>query len=122
MIDLRFVLHGVAIALVWFGAVNVGLAAAVAIAAQCAGPRDGPGAAAFWFGLRLLPAAAATAFVAVLFVPSYWTYEPRAVEDLDVTVALVALATLTCICAAAVRGCAAWRRAVLRARAWLRLA
>jgi len=122
MIDLRYLLHGVAIALGWFGAVNVAIAAAAVIAARRAARRERSGSAAFWLGLRLLPAAASTVFVGVLFVPSYWTYEPRSVEDLDVTLALLALATLSCICAAAVRGCAAWRRARQRTRAWLRLA
>src|SRR5262249_36506105 len=78
---------------------------------QRARGREAHGSAAFWLGLRLLPAAASTAFVVVVFLPSYWTYEPRAVEDLDATLALLAFASLACICAAAARGCAAWWRA-----------
>src|SRR5262245_28150206 len=121
MIDLRYVMHGAAIALVWFGVVNIGAAVCVAIVGRRAGQRDAP-SAGFWLALRLLPAAASTAFVGVLFVPSYWTYEPRAVEDLDVTLTLLALATLSVIGAAACRGCAAWVRASRRRSEWLRLA
>ena len=117
MIDLRYVMHGAAIALVWFAVVNVGMAAGVAIVGRGRGRRDGPGSARFWLALRLLPAAASTAFVGVLFVPSYWTYEPRVVEDFDVTLTLLALAALTVVGAAACRGCAAWVRGRCR---WVR--
>jgi len=122
MIDLRFVLHGAAIALAWFGVVNVALAAAVALAAHAAARREAARPAAFWLVLRLLPAAASLAFVAVLFVPSYWRYEPRAVEDLDITLAAIALAAVGVVVVAAMRAWTAWRRASERTRAWLEIA
>jgi Zn-dependent protease with chaperone function len=122
MIDLRYLLHGVAIALVWFGVVNVAITGGILIEARRALRRQTPGSAAFWLTLRLLPATASAVFVGVLFVPSYWRYEPRAVEDLDVTLAVLAFATLVLVCAAAMRGWSAWRRASRRTRAWLRVA
>jgi Zn-dependent protease with chaperone function len=122
MIDLRYLLHGVAIALVWFGVMNVATAAVVLIAAQRASRRRAPASAEFWLALRLLPAAVSIAFVGILFAPSYWRYEPRAVEDLDATLAVAALAALILIGAAAMRGYMAWRRASRRTRAWLRVA
>src|SRR5262249_18325092 len=58
----------------------------------------------------------------LLFVPSYWAYEPRAVEDLDVTLAIAACATLVLFVAAATRASGAWHRAARRSRMWLRAA
>ena len=52
----------------------------------------------------------------------YWRYEPRTVEDLDVTLTVVAVAALALIGASALRGYTAWRRATRRSRAWLRVA
>jgi Zn-dependent protease with chaperone function len=121
MNDLRYALHGVTIALAWFGAVNVA-AAIVLIAARYGERRIRVRPAPFWLALRLLPAAVSIAFVGVLFVPSYWRYEPRAVEDLDVTLSVVALAAFGLVAAAAIRGLTAWHRASRRARAWLRVA
>jgi len=120
MIDLRYLLHGATIALAWFGVVNVALAGVALIAARRGGRASG--SPHFWLALRLLPAAASIAFVALIFVPSYWKYEPSAVEDLDLTLAAVALAAIVLFAAAAVRGCAAWRQASRRSRAWLRIA
>jgi len=120
--DLRYALHGVTIALAWFGLINVGVAATVAVAARDQFRRQTNRSAAFWLTLRLLPSIAATAFVIAVFVPSYLRYEPRAVEDLDVSLAGVAIAAALLIAVAAVRGCRAWRRATGRARAWLRIA
>ena len=122
MIDIRYALHGVAIGLVWFGLINVGAAAVVALAAQRALGRGANRNAAFWLTLRLLPSLAAMAFVIALFAPSYWRYEPRAVEDLDVSLIIGALGAALLIGAAVVRGWRAWRRAASRTRAWLRVA
>jgi Zn-dependent protease with chaperone function len=119
---LRYVLHGVTIGLVWFGLINVGVAASVAFAAQRALRRDANRNAAFWLTLRLLPSMAATAFVIALFAPSYWRYEPRAVEDLDLSLRIGAIAAALLIGVSVVRGWRAWRRAANRTRAWLRVA
>ncbi|MBW8866370.1 MAG: M56 family metallopeptidase [Acidobacteria bacterium] len=122
MTDLRYALHGVTIGLVWFGLINVVLAAVVACAAERALRREAERNAAFWLTLRLLPAIAAIAFVIALFAPSYWQYEPRAVEDLDLSLSIGALAAALLIGAAVVRGWRAWQRAATRTRAWLRVA
>ena len=122
MTDLRYTLHGVAIGLVWFGLINVGVAALVAFAAQRALGHGAKRNAAFWLALRLLPSLAAIAFVIALFAPSYWRYEPRAVEDLDLSLTIGALAAALLIGAGVVRGWRAWRRAASRTRAWLRVA
>jgi beta-lactamase regulating signal transducer with metallopeptidase domain len=122
MTGLRYALHGVTIALVWFGLINVAVAASVALVTPGELRRDTNRSAAFWLALRLLPSIAATAFVIALFAPSYWRYEPRAVEDLDVSLIIGAVAAGLLIAVAAVRGWRAWRRAASRARAWLRLA
>lgn len=122
MIDLRYALHGVTIGLAWFAVVNFVVAAIVIVVAQRAHRHDISAPAAFWLTLRLLPAAISAAFVALLFAPSYWRYEPRTVEDLDVSLAIVALASLALIASALVRGCKAWWRASRRTRMWLRIA
>ena len=122
MTDLRYALHGVTIALAWFGLINVAVAAIVALVARDQFRRATNRSAAFWLMLRLLPAIAAIAFVVVLFAPSYWRYEPRAVEDLDVSLIIAALAATLLIAVAVVRGWRARARAASRARAWLRIA
>ena len=122
MIGFRYALHGVAIGLVWFTLINMGVAAFAAFAAQRALGRDGTRTAAFWLTLRLLPSLASIGFVIAVFAPSYWQYEPRAVEDLDVSLVIAALAAALLIVAAGVRGWRAWRGAASRTRAWLRVA
>jgi len=122
MMDVRYALHGVTIALVWFGLINVAGAAIVTVAAQDALRRDANRSAAFWLTLRLLPSIAAIAFVIALFAPSYWRYEPRVVEDFDVSLVVGAAAAALLIVVAAIRGWRAWRRAARRAHAWLRIA
>jgi len=120
MSDVRYLLHGAAISLVWFVVVNALIGAGILIAAGRLSQRERFGSATFWLAVRLAPAIAAFTFVTVLFVPSYWRYEPRQVEDLDVTLVVVALATLGLFVAAALRGYRAWRHASRRSRAWRR--
>ena len=70
--------------------------------------------------MRVLPAAAALLFVAAVFVPSYWRYEPRdTAEGFDVALASFAAIALATIGAAGARGVAAWRRVNGRARVWM---
>jgi beta-lactamase regulating signal transducer with metallopeptidase domain len=114
-----FLIHGLTLALVWFLGVN---GAATLLVFSIAGrvTRQGqvrtPG---FWFGLRLLPAAASIGLVAAVFLPSYWTYEPRDyAEGFDVTLAAAALVALVVGVCAVARGTAALAQASNRARAW----
>jgi Zn-dependent protease with chaperone function len=117
-----FILHGATLALVWFAAVNVVLSLAVIAVATRLTRRPAVGRAAFWLGLRLLPAAASIAFVGAVFLPSYWRYEPREmVEGFDSGLAAVALVAAAICGAAAIRGVLAWRRTSTRAEAWLEL-
>jgi len=116
-----FVAHGMTLALAWFLTVDVGACALVASLSVwvARGHRTHP--PAFWFALRVLPAALATAFVAGVFLPSYWKYEPREfVEGFDISLSALALLAGAILVAAAARGVTAWRRASIRARKWMR--
>jgi len=118
-----FLLRGLTLALVCFLAVNgvatllvFSIAGRVARQERVRTPR-------FWFGLRLLPAAASLGLVAAVFLPSYWTYEPRAyAEGFDVTLVAAALVAFMVGVSAIARGAAAWARASKRARAWVQIA
>jgi Zn-dependent protease with chaperone function len=123
MSDVLFALHGMTLAFAWLMAVNLVATLAIAIAIRPLVAIAGVKAPGFWFGLRLLPAAASIAFVAIVFVPSYWKYEPREfVEGFDLTLSALAVAALAMAVAAAVRGVSAARRAAGRTQAWLRMA
>ena len=130
MSEIRFVAHGVTLALAWFLTVNV--AASALVAAAVGGlltPRrrfrlrsfEAPG---FWLTLRLLPAASSAAFVAVLFVPSYWAYEPREAAERfgGVTLFVLAAGGTIMVVTAFIRGLEAWRSAARRVRHWMTLA
>ncbi len=115
---MTFLLHGATLTLACFIAINVLLSALVVWIARREPRTDSP---AFWFGLRVLPAAVAAAFVSTVFVPSYWRYEPREfVEGFDVTLTMSALAALVLLGAGAARGVSAWARASRRIRLWMR--
>ena len=123
MSDLRYLLHGTTLALAWFLLLNVAATAAVAIVSARLTKRARTASPAFWLGLRLSPAALSVGFVAVVFLPSYWRYEPREfVEGFDVTLTALAVLALAVIGSGAVRGVTAWRRAARRAETWLRVA
>src|SRR5207244_6844245 len=80
---MTFLLHGATLTLACFLIVN--LAASIAVAGIATRP---PRIASpvFWFAPRLLPAAVATSFAVIVFVPSYWRYQPReSVEGFAVT-------------------------------------
>jgi Zn-dependent protease with chaperone function len=118
-----FVLHGVTLALAWLMALNVAATVLIAIGARPLMTIAGTRAPGFWLGLRLGPAAVSIAFVAAVFLPSYWKYEPRElVEGFDITLSVLALAAVAMVVAAAVRGVSAWQSASRRTRAWLRMA
>lgn len=121
---IEFILHGGTLTLAWFLLVNVAMSAAVAACVgRIASRRTGADSAAFWFAARILPAAAALLFVAVVFVPSYWKYEPRDfVEGFDVTLTALALGAAALIVTATARGVGAWRGAIRRTRVWMQSA
>ena len=91
MSALPYLAHGTTLALAWFFLFNLAATAAVVLVSSRLTPRAAsPG---FWLALRLAPAALSIGFVALVFLPSYWRYEPRElVEGFDVT--LTALAAL----------------------------
>jgi len=114
---MNFLIHGATLTLASFLAVNVCVSAVVMLASRRDLRTESP---AFWFAMRVLPAAAALVFVAAVFVPSYWRYEPRdTAEGLDVALTSFAAIALATIGAAVARGAAAWRRASRRARVWM---
>src|SRR5215217_4493323 len=100
-----FYLHGVVLALVWF---VIATGAATLVAAAIARPLTRQHVhrpACLWLALRLIPALASAAGVAVLFVPSYWLYEPRDyAEGFHAELAAVALLAFAAVAAAAGRG------------------
>jgi Zn-dependent protease with chaperone function len=121
MSHLLYLAHGATLALAWFLLVNVAASVPVAHWARRASGERRIHSAAFWFGLRLLPAVAAVAFVAAVFLPSYWKYEPpESAEGFDVTLTALAIGALALWSAACARGLSAWWSAARRTRLWLR--
>lgn len=121
---IEFFVHGGTLALAWFLLVNLAMSAAVAaVAGWMIRRRTRIDSAAAWFAVRVLPAATALLFVGVVFVPSYWKYEPRDfVEGFDVTLTALALGAAALLITAAVRGVSAWIGAVRRTRVWMQSA
>jgi Zn-dependent protease with chaperone function len=118
-----YLLHGGTLALAWFLLVNIVMSAAVAAWAGRMTSEHGARSAAFWFALRVLPATAALLFVAGVFVPSYWKYEPREfVEGFDATLTALALGSTGIIIAGVARGARAWRNAARRTQWWMQTA
>lgn len=119
MSSLPYVTHGVTLALVWFLSVNLMTSIATAAVARRFAHREDQ-SAAFWLTIRLLPSILSAAFVVLLFVPSYWEYEPREfVEGFDLTLALAAAVALALIVAGLQRGARAWMSAARRTSAWM---
>jgi Zn-dependent protease with chaperone function len=123
MSAMLYVVRGIVLALAWFMIVNVAAGAVAAGVARRSIARDTAKSPAFWLGVRLFPAAAATLFIAAFFLPSYWMYEPREfAEGFDVTLTSLAAGALIVVAAAGARGIVAWRRAARRTEAWMRAA
>jgi Zn-dependent protease with chaperone function len=123
MSGVLFVLHGMTFALAWLMAVNLVATLAIVIAVRPLTAIAAVKAPGLWLGVRLFPAAASIAFVTVVFLPSYWKYEPReVVEGFDLTLTALAVAALVMVIAAVVRGVSAARRVTRRTRVWLRMA
>ena len=121
---MTYVLYGAALAFTWFLALNISLSLLVAALP----PRVSPAIAAcapatrarILLTLRLLPAAASIIFVAGVFVPSFWTLEPRDFDEaFGITTTTFALAAVALLATAACRGASALRDAAGRSRAWL---
>ena len=116
-----FLLHGTTLALAWFLLLNVTASAAVAFVSSWLSRRHHAGSPALWLALRLAPAVLSLAFVAIVFLPSYWRYEPRQdVEGFDLTLTALAAVALAIGGSAAARGVTAWRRAARRTETWMR--
>jgi Zn-dependent protease with chaperone function len=114
---MNFVLHGLTLALAWFLVINVTASGLVAFAST---RRQHARSAAYWFALRILPGCTAMLFAALVFVPSYWRYEPReTLEGFDVTLTTCAVLGGVLLAAAASRGITAWWHAAVRVRAWM---
>ena len=120
MNGLPFVVHGATLALAWFVVVNAAACVAVAATARRLIARGAAAPPDVWLGLRLCPAAVAALFVAALFLPSYWKFEPREfVEGFDVTLTSLAVVALFVLAAGAARGILAWWSASRRAGTWM---
>jgi Zn-dependent protease with chaperone function len=119
-----YVLYGAALAFTWFLALHVSLSLVVAALsprvssgiAECAPEMR----ARILLALRLLPAAASIVFVICVFVPSFWTLEPRDFDEaFGITTTTFAAAAVALLVTAACRGASALREAAERSRAWL---
>jgi len=120
---LAYTLHGTTLALAWFLLANLALTAAVALATPAVTRRLRGAPASLWFGLRILPGMGAALFVAAMFLPSYWKYEPfEGVEGFDITLTICGAAAIALVTAAGVRALSAWRSARRRTREWMRTA
>src|SRR4051812_28161027 len=113
-----YLTHGATLALAWFLIVNVMASIVVSAAARVLARRDLP--PAFWFAMRIAPAILSAAFVASIFLPSYWRYEPpNAVEGFDITLTSLAAAALALIAFGVWQGASAWADAMRRERVWM---
>lgn len=126
MTPLPYLAHGATLALAWFLLLNLATTIVVAIVSRLtsgSSTRTWYQSPAFCLTLRLSPAVVSMLFVAVLFVPSYWRYEPREfVEGFDVSLTTLAFAATAIIGSAAWRGVTSWRRAARRTADWMRAA
>jgi Zn-dependent protease with chaperone function len=121
MSALPYLAHGATLTLAWFTLVNIALSLIVAVIAMGLVRSRAIEQASLWLAIRLLPAVGAIAFVAIVFVPSYWRYEPREmVEGFDLSLTLVAAAGMVIAAAALARGIIAARRANARVERWMR--
>jgi Zn-dependent protease with chaperone function len=121
MTALPYLLHGSTLALAWLLLFNLAATVLVAIVALRLTSRSRAGSPGFWLALRLSPAAASLAFVAFVFLPSYWRYEPREfVEGFDLSLTTLAVLALAIVGAAIARGVTASRRARRRTDRWMR--
>jgi Zn-dependent protease with chaperone function len=117
-----FLLHGGTLALAWFLVFNAAMTAAVALLAARLAQRERSGSPALWLALRLAPGILPIVFVAAVFLPSYWQFEPReGVEGFDLTLTTLAALAAAVMGSAVVRGVIAWRGAARRTADWMRV-
>lgn len=121
---MTYVLYGATLAFTWFLALNILLSLAVAAIPGRASrliAAFGPAARArVLLTLRLLPAAVSIAFVIGVFLPSFWTLEPRDFDEaFGLTTTTFAIIACGVLAAAAWRGASALRESARRSRAWL---
>lgn len=117
------VLSTVVLGLAWFAAVNVVASALAWGVATSILPTRAARRGAVMLALRLFPAAASSLFVALLFVPAHWTFEPvDAQERLGLVLWMLSLAGAALLMRSAVRavsvGRAGWRLRALDACAF----
>jgi Zn-dependent protease with chaperone function len=116
-----FLLHGTTLALAWLLVFNGVVTTAAARLSVRLARRERPASPGHWLALRLAPAVLSIAFVAIVFLPSYWRFEPREdVEGFDVTLTTLAALAMVVIGSAVARGVAAWRSAARRTEQWMR--
>jgi Zn-dependent protease with chaperone function len=122
MNTLPYLLHGATLALAWLLFFNVAASLLVAIAATRLTRMERAGSPGFWLAVRLLPAVLSLAFVGLVFLPSYWRYEPRElVEGFDVSLTTLAAFACALLGTAVARGVTAWRGAKRRTDKWMRV-
>jgi Zn-dependent protease with chaperone function len=115
-----FLLHGTTLALAWFLVFNAAVTAAAALLSIQLSRRARPASPGRWLALRLAPAALSIAFVAIVFLPSYWRFEPReGVEGFDLTLTTLAVLAMAVIGSGVARGVVAWRSAARRTEQWM---
>jgi Zn-dependent protease with chaperone function len=116
-----YLLHGMTLAFAWFLLLNAAVTLLVVLVSSRLTKRSSAGSPGLWLALRLSPAALSFAFVALVFLPSYWRYEPREfVEGFDVTLTALAVLALAIVGTSVARGVTAWRRADQRTQDWMR--
>jgi Zn-dependent protease with chaperone function len=118
-----YVARGLTLALAWLMACNVASTAVVVAVARRMLARRDRRSPALWLALRLGPAIVSLAFVAFVFLPSYWRYEPHsdAGEGFDLTLTVLAAGAAAVIALGVLRATDALWSAWRRARGWRRV-
>ena len=112
-----YLAHGLTLALAWFVLIDAALSIAAYLSApsvmRAVASRRAAARARVLLSFRLAPALLALAFVAALFVPSYWWLEPRgsSIEEFDGVLAVLAALGAVVVGAGAWRGAAGWQQA-----------
>ena len=119
MSSFLYIVRGATLGLAWLLLLNAAATALVVFATKRAAEAGDARSPAFWLAMRLFPAVLSIGFVAGVFLPSYWQYEPRELgEAFDVTLTALAILATALVAASATRGIGAWRAASRRTRAW----
>ena len=117
-----FLLHGTTLALAWFLVFNAAVAAGAAFVSVWLARRARQASPGRWLALRLAPGVLSIAFVVIVFLPSYWRFEPReGVEGFDVTLTTLAVLAMAVLGSGVARGVRAWRSAARRIERWMRV-